>query len=126
MFVHLSSHSRLMIDHGSCMGSCSMENKRSTIPIIRKVPRDTCTQCVPGSYRAQIDRDAEPNHQFYWGMTHIHARGRMGARAAKMTHRLYLFAISIDLRSVKHNRATNDDVEGLCVLYRPQIDGSGE
>ena len=49
-----------------------------------------------------------------------------GARAAKMTHRLYLFAISIDLRSVKHNRATNDDVEGLCVLYRPQIDGSGE
>ena len=57
---------------------------------------------------------------------HIHARGRMGARAAKMTHQLYLFAISIDLGSVKHDRATNDDVEGLCVLYRPQIDGSGE
>ena len=58
---------------------------------------------------------------------HVHAYHRTGgARAAKMTHQLYLFAISIDLGSVKHDRATNDDVEVLCVLYRPQIDGSGE
>ena len=56
---------------------------------------------------------------------YIHARGRMEARAAKMTHRRYLFAISIDLGSVKHYRAINNDFEGLCVLYRPQIDGGG-
>ena len=39
----------------------------------------------------------------------ICARARLppyGARAAKMTHRRYLFAISIDLRSVKH-RSSN-------------------
>ena len=45
---------------------------------------------------------------------------------AKKTKMLYLLAISIDLRSVKHTHAISNMIDGSVVPYIPQIDADGE
>ena len=45
---------------------------------------------------------------------------------AKKTKMLYLLAISIDLRCVKHTYAISSMIDGSVVPYGPQIDAYGE
>ena len=48
-----------------------------------------------------------------------------GVDVAKKTKMLYLLAISIDLRSVKHTYAISSMIDGSVVPYRSQIDADG-